>query len=253
MALYAQEGYYTCMCVELYTVHTIDQPHTRDCDLPGAIHLGGPAGPLGVAGGRSLQTATRPLAAQPGGGAVAGHTGRPSPAPRVRSGSLWSPWAPWALWPIHSQALWPGLQFMSLRLSATLCLHHSLVLGLGLGLRLHLGLPFSSRSQEYALSSDCRGRAAAALLAPVPWCQAGPKGHAAHLQAAGRGRIDHCRWRRHVCVCGESVWSACSDSGVRWVVTFSHKPTVWCGSGRFGPLFEVSDLCVLGGVSEVDC
>ena len=39
----------------------------------------------------------------------------------------------------HTQALWPGLQFMSLRLSATLCLHHSLRLGLGLGLRLHLG------------------------------------------------------------------------------------------------------------------
>ena len=101
MALCAQEGYYTCIRVELYTVHTIDQPHTRDCDLPGASHLGGPAGPLGVAGGRSLQTATRPLAAQPGGGAVAGHTGRPSPAPRVRSGSLWSPWARRALWPIH--------------------------------------------------------------------------------------------------------------------------------------------------------
>ena len=32
---------------------------------------------------------------------MAGHTGRPSPAPRVRSGSLWSPWAPRALWPIH--------------------------------------------------------------------------------------------------------------------------------------------------------
>jgi hypothetical protein len=60
MALYAREGYYTCICVEFYTVHATDQPHARDCDLPGASHLGGPAGPLGVAGGRSLQTATRP-------------------------------------------------------------------------------------------------------------------------------------------------------------------------------------------------
>ena len=74
------------------------------------------------------------------------------------------------------------------------------------------------------------------------------------LQAAGRGRIhDHRRWRRHVCVGGESVWSACSDGDVRWVVTFSHKPTVRCGSGRFGPLFEVSDPRVWGGVLEVDC
>ena len=74
----------------------------------------------------------------------------------------------------------------------------------------------------------------------------GPRAMLLTRQAAGRGRIDHCRWRRHVCVCGESVWSACSDSGVRWVVTFSHKPTVRCGSGRFGPLFEVSDPYMCG-------
>ena len=175
--------------------------------------------------------------------------GRPGPrtgavwpthgCPGPHTGALAPTQAPW---PTHrrpgpGQLMCAGaheVEFMSLRLSATLCLHHSLRLGLGLGLRLHLGLPFSSRSQEYALSSDCRGRAAAALLAPVPWCQAGPKGHAAHLQAAGRGRIDH-RWRpRPQAPCMRRSWpQTCRRQCVHTSTTGGGGTSV-CGGNRFG-------------------
>ena len=55
-----------------------------------------------------------------------------------------------------------------------------------------------------------------ALLAPVPSGAKGPC--CSRLQAVGRGRVDHHRWWWHVCACGECVWRACGDGGVRWVV-----------------------------------
>ena len=68
-----------------------------------------------------------------------------------------------------------------------------------------------------------------ALLAPVPSGAKGPC--CSRLQAVGRGRVDHHRWWWHVCACGECVWRACGDGGVRWVVISRTSRLCACGAG----------------------
>ena len=134
---------------------------------------------------------------------MAGHTGRPSPAPRVRSGSLWSPWAPRALWPIHrccGQAC-NSCPYASAPPSASITASASST--------------SASLSHLGRRSTPRRATAAAvplALLAPVPWCQAGPKGHAAH--PAGSRSWPH--RPPPVATARLCVWGICLERVQRW-------------------------------------